>query len=322
MNNLGITSLVLIVIAVLFGTVFFLSGLFIFIPLIAVIFVVSIVLSILSLRKSKNIISIISLVLSIIGILIILYPTIMIFRIFQPQVVYSFEVPIKISINTYDFDIKEISDTDKIDLFIFAEEPADAMHENCIPEYFMYGGVYSPLRLSLNKTYTGNYRGSIKEFPLECAGIPGCQLRYYSKLGSSISKTYLLKLDDDKWGSTKKSLKSENDLFYLEYSIVPALGDPDYTRDINTSGCFFSYDAIGGIAMDTRTLEVNKLNGKESSREKEIICVKQFHGHHDYAGKYSKNYCTFFEVSFDIDVEYEIELDQGEHVSETVPLHI
>ena len=336
-KRLGIVALVLDAIAALSLIFVFLNMTLVIVP-ISIILIASIIISIISLKGIKKHhsggIRIPVSALAISAILIIptlyfLYFFGLLFLAFMiPETVNTYKVPMTVTIDTYNVDFSSLGSSDKRDIFIFTHPKGDDFPEECSPEFFQFHSlrelIYFEEDVLYPKTapegYSRNYRGNAGTFPLDLVkDKPSGERGITFPLGEKASRTYRVELNEknNRPGTSKKLLESGNDEFYIRYSYLPAIADPGKEYAINTTGCYaFSNPYSKGI------LEIKGVSGKETRHEKQIICVKQFHIYDFYEGKFELDDCTFYELSYDINIEYSFDLSKGEKKKTVVPVHI
>jgi hypothetical protein len=255
---------------------------------------------------------------------------IMMFFAFMPETVYTYEVPMTITVNTYNPDLSPIGNADSADLFIFMHPKEDEFPEECAPEFFQLRGLRSPnlIYFEKDRTYSSKapegyrepYRGSYKTFPLDIVkDKPSGEQGITFTLGEKASRTYLLELNekDNNPGESKKSFESKSEEFYIRYSYLPLMTEPGKELDINTTGCYTSANPYSEGILDIRGV-----SGKQARHEEKIVCVKQFHIYEPYPTKYDLGDCSFYKISYDIEIEYYIDLSKGEKKKTIVYPHI
>jgi len=308
--------------------------LFLFLP---VIIIASLVLSIISLRgmrkhHSKGLwIPISALVISVILLIPVIYIIVMwsfLFIAFIPETVYSYEVPMTVTIDTFNYEFNKLASSDTRDIFVFTHPKGDDFPEMCAPEFFMFHSlqplVYFNKDARYSKTapedYRDPYRGHASTFPMNMIkDKPTGEKGITFFLGEKASRTYMIDLIEkyNNPGETKELLKSGNDEFYIRYYYNPARVDPRKEYAINTTGCYpFPRASTEGI------LEIRGTSGIEKKHESQIVCLKQFHTYEVYPTKFKLDDCTFYEISYDINIEYNIDLSQGQTKKTVIPVHI
>jgi hypothetical protein len=228
--------------------------------------------------------------------------------------VYTLEVPLRITVSTSNLALKPLDYApESADIFIITKGGESKIPENCSLNnlYFQSAGgvLFLDERETVNEIGSrGNYDESNHSFNL-----------FVEHPGSGY-KDYKLNLDDNYFRKSKRLLSSGKDEFYIFYSLQPfynkrqigyySLNYPK--KDIDVYGCKVIKQA------ERSFIKINGVKEAKNINPQQIVCLRD---NSAVKGQYfSKEKCTFFEISSDIEIKTEIDLKRGNEKVRKVPV--
>ena len=220
---------------------------------------------------------------------------------------YYYQVPLKINVEGTNYQIKQIDNPSQEPniMLINFNLSLDSALNKCAPDSFKFYLDYSKIIFADPKGE--DYSKGFFEEPK-----PELLTGIYP---NSNFKNYILHLKEGLFRQTKNLLKLNKEEFYLKYSIDPfysqktPLAGNVGTKGLEDYGCHIIYKR--GMNDTSGTLKVIGTEGKLNFSPTRILCLKPYK---NVDGKIdiSDENCTFYELTSNLKLDYNIDLSKGE----------